>query len=466
MESPDLVLKLVRDYVNDYTSLLQGMLNAHQSATFTMPLGNYPVSSLKVPVGLTLNVPTGATIQALAMPKVGNDSIALLTLSSRSRLEGDGVIDGNRFQRKHGSAVLIAGQANGVSVSGVRIVEAAEQGIQVVGSRGIVIDSVSVSGCGIPGTTDQYQAINLVISSDVEVRRCNLSDAQHGVQWWGDETNGLCENIIIYKNEIRDVTGGAWGHLGKNVSVVRNKIKRCKDVGVDFETTFDSESIGNEVSNCLNHALSVFNGSKNILFRGDKVNQEQEWGGGIGLYGPVANTGIRFEGGSIQTFGAAGQGLGTVGSGVASKVTLTGYSIEVNHPSAMPIRVLDANRFYIVENPLIAGYHSIGVSLEGSSDSVVKGNLLRNMNPTSGSKGVFLYWRGAQHPTKRTVVEENRLEGYEQIADDCWGDNNSCNVIRDNEVAQVTHRGTSSYTGIIQNNKTLAGSPSVVSVIS
>lgn len=471
MASPDFVLKLVRDYVTDYTSLLQGLLKASTADQFILPPGCYPVTSLTVPVGMTLHLSKGATIQALDTPKVGGNPVPLLSMSSHSRLEGRGSIDGNRTVRRHGAGIFL-GWATGASVAGIGVRETAEQGVQIVGSTGITLDTLSITNCGATGlpVTEQahlqHQAVNIVISQDISVLRSLINDAQHGVQWWGDGAN-LCQNLVIAQNKVSNVVGGIWGNLGKLVSVVQNQIDTCSDVGVDFEESFDSESIRNTVTNCKNHALSVFNGCRNIVFRGDTVFQAAEFGAGIGLYGAKANTGIRFESGQIETNGPTGAGLETVGSSVGRDITLTDYSLVVRHATPMPIRVLESDRFFIVENRLISGSHPVAVSLEGSSDSVVRKNLLRRLAPTTEpeTRGVFLFWRDPEHPTKRTVVELNTLEGYEQIADDCWGDNDSRNTISGNQVARVTHRGTSGYTGKIMGNRTVGGQTSAVATI-
>lgn len=446
-ESLLLALTLTRDQVADQTTLLQQLLNKNAGKVLRLPVGTFTVRTLTVPKQTRLTI--GPTTIIRGLP--GTEPLPVLMLQTGVHLSGGGLIHGNRAQRKRGTGIQM-GSAQNVTISNLRIRDVAEQGLQVVASKKLLFDQVQVSGCGLKGI-DQYQGINLVISQDIQVTGCRVEDAQHGIQWWGDDTNGYCENIRIRNNRVRRVGGGGiWGNRGRNVTVTNNTTEVCGDVGVDFEHSFNCTALGNTVRDCKNYGLATFYGCDRITFTNNRVFQGPAYGHGIGLCGEGTSKHISFIGGSINTKGPGSGGLVTVGANVAQDVLVRGVRIVTEGRDGMPIRVLDNNQFQIVDNPLISGANPTGISLEGSSRSLVAGNTIVHRGPDTspvGQRGgIFVYFRSAEYPAQNNRIERNTIQGYQTgINDECWGDNNSNNVFEQNITPNLIHRGQSGNWG-------------------
>ncbi|QKZ15311.1 right-handed parallel beta-helix repeat-containing protein [Spirosoma sp. KUDC1026] len=443
--------------VVDNTKTLQQLLNKNAGKTLTLPAGTFNVSTLNVSKQTKLTIGPKTILRGLPT----TTALPVLQLQAGVTLTGTGVVDGNRKVRTKGMGVL-ASQANNLIINGLRIKEVAEQGIHVVKSKGVILRNMVVTGCGAKGI-DQFQGIHLVISQNVQVANCRVENAQHGIQWWGDDTNGFCENIAIRNNIVRKVDGGGiWGYKGRKITVTTNNVAVCGDVGIDFENSFNSIAIGNVVRDCKNHGLATFFASENIKFVNNRVVQGAAYGNGIGLCAEGLSKNISFIGGSISTKGPDACGLATVGSGIVQDVLVQGMRIVTEGKNGVPIRVLENNRFRIINNPLLSGISPIGVSLEGSSGSEVSGNTIVHAG-TDGSGlnergGVFMYYRSAQFPSKNNRVTNNTIRGFKTgINDDCWGDVNSNNVIEQNVTPNVVHRQSNgTWGGKAQQNVTAA----------
>ncbi len=390
-------------------------------------------------------------------------------LLSGARRDGTGIVHGNRTQRKRGTGVQINSSEN-VTINGLRIREVAEQGLQVVAGKRLLFDQLQVTGCGVKGV-NQYQGINLVISQDVQITGCRVENAQHGIQWWGDDTNGYCENLRIRNNRVRRVEGGGiWGNRGRQVTVTGNTTEICGDVGVDFEHSFNCSAIGNTVRDCKNYGLATFFASEQIVFTNNRVYQGVGYGHGIGLCGEGLSKQIKFIGGSINTKGPGACGLLTVGANVAQDVLVQGVRIVTEGKDGMPIRVLDNNQFQLINNPLIAGASPTGISLEGSSRSLVEGNTIVHRgvdtSPAGQRGGIFVYFRSADYPAKDNRVRRNTIRGYKTgINDECWGDVNSNNVFEQNVTPNLIHREAGgNWGGKALQNRTEAQAPAPVQV--
>lgn len=464
-ESLLLALTLTRDYVADQTDLLQQLLNRNAGRPVIFPAGTFSVRTLTVPRQTHLVIPPTTTVRGLP---VGSGQ-PVLTLQAGVQLSGGGTISGNRAQRQRGTGLLVQ-SAQGVTITGVRVRDVAEQGIQVVGAQKIQISNTQVSGCGVKGIT-QFQGINLVIAQDVAITGCRVEDAQHGIQWWGDETNGYCENIRISNCRVQRVGGGGiWGNRGRNVTVTNNTTSRCGDVGVDFEHSFNCTATGNTIRDAKNYGLATFFASERITFANNRVFQGPQFGHGIGLCGEGISKQISFIGGSVNTKGPGACGLLTVGAGVAQDVLVKGMRIVTEGANGVPIRVVDNNQFQIVNNPLISGANPAGISLEGSSRSLVDGNTIVHRG-TDASKlgergGVFVYFRSAEFPAQNNRIRRNTIQGYVTgINDDCWGNVNSGNVFEQNSTPNVLHRVANGvWGGQALKNRTAASADAPVRI--
>lgn len=456
-ESLLLALVLTRDQLADQTSLLQQLLNKNAGKAVKLPNGTYSVKTLTVPKQTRLTI--GETTTLIGLPT--DQPQPVLSVGTGVQLAGTGVVNGNRSKRKRGTGVEIqSGQS--VTISGLRIREVAEQGLQVVGSKKLVFEGLQVSGCGLKGI-NQYQGINLVISQDIQVKNCRVEGVQHGIQWWGDDTNGYCENLRIIGNRVRRVEGGGiWGNRGRMVTVSNNTTEICGDVGVDFEHSFNCTAVGNTVRDCKNYGLATFFGSERITFTNNRVFQGAAYGHGIGLCGEGLSKQISFIGGSINTKGPGACGLLTVGSNVVQDVLVQGVRIVTEGKDGMPIRVVDNNQFQIINNPLISGANPAGISLEGSSRSLVDGNNIvhRGVDGSApGARGgIFVYFRSAEYPAQHNRIRRNTISGYKTgINDECWGDVNSNNVFEQNITPNLMHRESGgNWGGKALQNRTAA----------
>lgn len=442
-----LYLAITGTVLVDQTALVQKLLNRNAGKAFTLPAGTYMVRTLTVPKQTRLTIGSKTIIKGL--PTI--QPLPVLNLSTGVRITGTGLIDGNRTRRKKGVGILLSG-AQGVTVNGLRVREVAEQGVQVVGCKKVALTNLQITGCGVKGA-DQFQGINIVISQDIQVMGCRVENAQHGIQWWGDNTNGWCENIRITGNRIRRVDGGGiWGNKGRNVTVTNNTTELCGDVGVDFENSQHCSATGNSVRDCKNYALAIFHTSEQITFTNNKVFQGPNYGHGIGLLGEGLSKQISFIGGAINTKGSGSCGLVTVGTNVATDVLIKGIRIVTEGKEGVPIRILDNNRFRIINNPLISGVSSTGISLEGSSQSLVEGNVISHRGSDKSNRGerggVFVYFRSAAYPAQNNQVRRNTIRGYKTgINDECWGDVNSNNVFEQNTTPNLIHRAANGAWG-------------------
>lgn len=442
-----LVLTVTSTALVDQTALLQKLLNRNAGKAVTLPAGTYFVQTLTVPKQTRLTIGAKTIIKGLPT----DQSLPVLNLSAGVRITGTGLIDGNRTQRKRGIGVRLF-DARGISINGVRIREVAEQGIQMAGCQKVALTNLQISGCGAKGV-DQFQGINIVTSRDVQVTGCRIDNAQHGIQWWGDDTGGWCENLRISGNRVRRVDGGGiWGNRGRNVTVTNNTTEICGDVGVDFEHSQNCSASGNTVRDCKNYGLAIFYGSERITFTNNKVYQGSAYGHGIGLVGDGLSKQISFVGGSINTKGPNACGLTTVGTNVAENVLVKGVRIVTEGKGGIPIRVIDNNRFQIINNPLISGISPTGISLEGSSQSIVENNLIAHSGSDASKLGerggVFVYFRSAEYPAQNNHIRGNTIRGYKTgINDECWGNVNSSNVFEQNITPNLVHRASNGVWG-------------------
>jgi hypothetical protein len=440
-------LGIISNPLADQTTVLQNLLNKQAGKAVTFPVGTYMVRTLTVPKHTRLTIQAKTIIKGLPT----DQSVPVLILSSGVSVTGAGTVDGNRTVRRKGVGIKIA-DAESVTISGLRIREVAEQGVQIVNCKKIALIRLKVDGCGVKGI-NQFQGINVVISQNIQITGCQVAKAQHGIQWWGDDTNGWCDNLRINGNKVSHVDGGGiWGNKGRNITVTSNTTEFCGDVGVDFENSYDCSATGNTVRNCKNYALAVFHSSARIRFINNKVYQALKYGHGIGLLGEGVSKQISFIGGSINTKGATSCGLVTVGTNVAQDVLVKGARITTEGKGAIPIRVLDNNRFQIINNPLISGVSPTGISLEGSSQSVIDGNTIVHQGPDASNfgerGGIFVYFRSADYPAQNNQIRRNIIRGYRTgINDECWGNVNSNNLFEQNITPNLVHRSAEGVWG-------------------
>ena len=440
--------------ITDHTIFLQQLINKNKSKQITLPSGRFNIITLTVPQDTKLIIGQKTLLVGLPTEKV----LPMLLLQTGSEIQGNGTVNANRKKRKMGVGIKII-NAHNVKISGLRIFETAEQGVQIVSSHGITLENLEVVGCGAEGV-EQHQAINIVISQNVEITKCRIDQAMHGIQWWGDNINGYCENIRINGNRVSRVIGGIWGNKGRNVHVTYNTVDTCSDVGVDFEHSFNCYATGNIVRNCKNYALAIFYACEKIIFSNNKVYQGLAYGHGIGLCGEGVSKQISFLRNSINTKNLDACGLITVGSKIAEDILIQGCRILTEGKNGMPIRILENNQFQIISNPLISGLNSTGISLEGSSRNLITGNVVAHIGadkaPIGQRGGIFVYFRSTDFPAQMNRVQNNTILRYSTgINDDCWGDVNSGNVFERNLTPNIIHKSAGGkWGGRVLDNRT------------
>lgn len=440
----------------DQTIKIQKLLDTHAGQTVILPKGTIWITTLNVPKKTHVMINEGTIIKGLPTKQ----ALPLINLSTDVLITGLGKLDGNRRNRNTGVGIR-AFDSDNIRIADVTISEIAEQGILLAGCAKISIINVKVNSCGAKDV-DQFQAINIVTSNYVNITGCSVDGAQHGIQWWGDESKGWCKQIEINKNLVRNVKGGGiWGSKGESVSITNNSVSTCGDVGIDFESSKNSQASNNIVRNCKNYGLAVFFASKNITFFKNKIYQDTNFGHGIGLTGEGKSSAIIFSSNTVSVKGTSRCGLVTDGVDIATNVTIEKSTFTTTGKEGIPIRILDNDNFNVVNNPSIRGAGAVGISLEGSSNSVVSGNKVTHLgkdnNKFGVQGGIFIYYRSTNFPAKNNIVKSNVVSGYKTgINDDCWGDVNSNNLFENNITPNFAHRAANTaWGGKSINNKTV-----------
>jgi parallel beta-helix repeat protein len=456
---------------SDVTAYLQAILNLFTGGTIKISPGMYDgIGRLIVPAGTVLELMAGSTLRARALTTAeANQQTAdqvtwsVVWLMGGARLRGEGRIDGNRSVRGACYGVFIANTDERTKVSGVQITNMGNSGIFFIAAHRVHIKDADIWNCygkGIEG----------VISRKARINSNHIEQCYHGIQWWGDDTNGWCTNWTITSNVVTDMGnqangqegGGIWGARGKAHTIQGNTLDEGYDVGIDLEITTDCSVIGNTVTNYKKAALSVFCASKRNTFSGNTVRQAAGYGSCFKVYGRVAaypaesdptNFDITLEGGSLYTESTA-DAIVTDGGGVIEGLTIHNVRIECTDPNSRPMRLLETNRATVTYNRTKAKAQDCILN-EGGSDCVIAHNELRYTGTTPASaRGILLFFRNG-YPNKRNQVSKNRLYDYGAgIHDDCWGDNTSLNRIEDNTTPAVTTSASfASYVAIVNGNR-------------
>jgi len=450
----------------DQTIKIQKLLNSQAGKTVVLPKGTIWISTLNVPQKTHLVINAGTIVKGLP----SEQPLPLLNLTNDVQVTGSGKLDGNRRYRTKGVGIR-AFDSQRVKIANIAITETAEQGIILAGCSNVAISKSRIIGCGAKGV-NQFQAINIVTSQDVVVTGCYIDGAQHGIQWWGDDIKKWCERIIINQNTVRNVTGGGiWGNKGEDILIDNNSVTTCGDVGIDFESSRNGRAINNSVRNCKNYGLAVFFASKAILFSKNKIYQDINFGHGIGLTGEGQSSDITFSNNTVSVKGLNKCGLITDGANIVTNVIIERSTFVTTGKEGIPIRILDNNNFRIVDNPSIRGISPVGISLEGSSNSVVSNNRIVHLGADAsifGAKGgIFVYYRSNLFPSKNNVIKNNFVSGYKTgMNDDCWGDVNSNNLFENNITPNFAHRiANGNWGGKSSSNSTVNHESSPVKAI-
>lgn len=326
------------------------------------------------------------------------------------------------------------------------------------------------------GMLGEGAAIMLQYLTDATVSDNVLSNYDHGIQYWGGnsatgETFVGVRRVTVTKNTIRNVGGAAvWGSEGSHITVTGNTAEGCGDVCLDAEASSDVTISGNVVRNAVNGGIATFYGSSGVVISSNKVVQE------TAFQKPAAHPGssyaaIHIHGGNKDT-NRVSRSLSISGntldiSGISSAITtdqgaledstIQSNVIDSSSVGAAPIRILGGKNVDILANK-ISAVAATGISFEGPSRSSIMNNVIVNkaagLARDTSKGGINIYWRSPAEPAQYNQIKGNTITGYPvSINDNCWGDNSSFNVIDNNSVDTIFHRGSgASYKGLISNN--------------
>ncbi|MEH6865766.1 right-handed parallel beta-helix repeat-containing protein [Priestia megaterium] len=128
--------------------------------------------------------------------------------------------------------------------------------------------------------------IDLRYVENVKVLGNNITNYQHGIEWWGGDANPSkngalnnprwANNISITKNTIDEIgLGGIWGSMGRNIRITnKNRVTNCGDVGIDVEGTISAKILNNYVKNCKNGCITTFFQNQNITISKNVIESD------------------------------------------------------------------------------------------------------------------------------------------------------------------------------------------------
>ena len=173
---------------------------------------------------------------------------AMIYLESGARIRGAGKINGIRSLRPYGHGVAILNTTARCKVSGIDITNTGQDAVLFINAYRPHIEKLSIFNCTGRG-------IHGVITKKARVHGNEIDGVLHGIQWWGDETNGLCSGWSITGNVISNCVnqtvngqtvpggGGIWGRLGQLITASGNTVDTVSDVGIDFEFSRDCTAV-------------------------------------------------------------------------------------------------------------------------------------------------------------------------------------------------------------------------------
>ena len=384
---------------------------------------------------------------------------AMFYLESGARLRGAGKINGLKSARPYAHGIAILNTTARCKVAGIDITNTGGDAVLMANAYRPHIERLSIYNCTGRG-------IHGVITAKARIQNNEIDGVQHGIQWWGDLTNGICTGWSITGNVISNCTnqtvngqtvaggGGIWGKLGSMITITGNTIDTCDDVGIDFELSYDSTATGNTVRNCKNAALSTFYASERITFANNIITQGTGMGNGYKAFGTGISKDITLKGGSI-TIDSGADGIFT-DAGVCESLTIDGVTVICN--GGIPVLSQDSHRTTIINCPKLQTTGGFGIDVRGGSNGLVFNNRLIYTGTDSGNaRGIRLYWRSSGYPCQFNRVTDNVLINFGAgIFDDNNGNATSYNVFENNVTPSVTVNVNSGWQGRRRGNRTSA----------
>ncbi|MDR3456248.1 MAG: glycosyl hydrolase family 28-related protein [Verrucomicrobiae bacterium] len=275
-------LGIYGDGVTDVSVALQSALSTYK--TLYMPAGTYVISN-------TISFPSGGDILGAGSNTIikptSTPLYAFKVVGTDTTYISNTVVDSLTFAGTPGQIGFLAKKAYGVTVRRC----STSQGIGLFKSvvtkvytnitseadlnRYLTVISNTVNASS--SSPSVAVGIDFEFSADCEASANTVNYYYHGIMWWGGDSNlsvnGALANprwarrIHIGTNSVSNAgQGGIWGSMGQNVTIERNEINYCGDVGLDLEGCFNSVAQYNYVTNGVNGSLATFYSASNVLF--------------------------------------------------------------------------------------------------------------------------------------------------------------------------------------------------------
>ena len=288
--------------------------------------------------------------------------------------------------------------------------------------------NIKILGNKCYGGANATTCINLGYVQYAIVANNIIENYQHGIQWWGGDSNfsrgGNMSNprwvrdVVIQGNTVRNVDGGGiWGSMGQHITIVGNCVEECRDVGIDSEGSFFLTVTGNTVRNATNACLATFFGSKDVVFEGNIVEQDGSMGSCLAhTWNEVQNTyeiNITF---SNNVFRYTGNNIGYIGSFDATKQlriignTFVDVRIDTFNNNAGH-RVIKNNTLLFTKASITSFYAITGGGNHNHRLDIVNNIIDTQITQPSGSIGIWVNQYDF-NTNVHTLIENNIVKGF------------------------------------------------------
>ena len=316
-----------------------------------------------------------------------------------------------------------------------------------------------ISGNRATGRFGEGAAILVSYAVDGVIRGNTIDTYDSGIQFWGGDARNPAwlgvRRLEIISNTVKNVGAAAWGSAGQQIAITGNHVGNCSDVCLDVEGSTDVVISGNDVGNAANGGIAAFYASARLNISSNTVSQDSRHGSAIFIHGTGATQSTLIANNKLQVLGPS-PAINTAQGALANS---TIQANEISSAAAAAIHILEGDGVSILSNNVRVGGPT-GVAFEGGSGGRIADNVISNTSTglaaDTAQGGIHIYWRSAAAPAQSNRIESNTIVGFPiSINDDCWGDHASLNMMRDNTLDTIYHRGGgSSYHGTIENNHT------------
>jgi parallel beta-helix repeat protein len=206
-------------------------------------------------------------------------------------------IDGNEGSGALATCLTARG-GSGISISRISLHDGGGAGLTLDHVTDYSVSDVRVRDVAGPG-------IEAVFSDRGRFTSCSVDTALHGIQLWGGDAadtsaTTTINSVAISDCQVQNVRGGIWAARGTGITVSRNVVRACSDVGIDFEGCSTCTASDNTVTNAKEAALSVFYASSDCAFLGNAVTQGPGMGPGFKAFGQGVSRRITVRGNSFD----------------------------------------------------------------------------------------------------------------------------------------------------------------------